>query len=367
MNTASGVQRLLLWSLMVAPAAGCAGGGESAAAGSTTLPTLVPLGSFDGPNAWRGNGGVAVDDQGRVAFVLQGEGDDPRFAVMDPSGRIVSTFARTGDGPGEVRGVGSIWFDGDLLIAFGLSTMRIDRFRVDGTPVDQVRLAPTMVPMASIGDEFVGFDFGGEALALVRVQEGDDPAPLVPADEAYDTLVRLPAARAAEGRSSAPAIAIRERLLAYADPWSYRIAWVRGGRTVARAGEGVVPSLPTEAEVAALRASASMWRGPNGRPMDPRAQDEAVERFASRPSPHFDRRTGMGMAFDGAGRLWIPRTVGDSVAWDLFAPGRLLGTLTLPCGGGRNRGRSVSGTYVVMECEEANDSLPRVRLWRIEG
>jgi hypothetical protein len=101
--------------------------------------------------------------------------------------------------------------------------------------------------------------------------------------------------------------------------------------------------------------------------MDPAAVERMVTHFATTAVPRFDRRPGYGMAFDGQGRLWIPRELADSVAWDILAPGSLLGTITLPCAGGNNRGRSVNGGFLAMECEAESDTVPVVRVWRIEG
>jgi hypothetical protein len=98
--------------------------------------------------------------------------------------------------------------------------------------------------------------------------------------------------------------------------------------------------------------------------MAPAAIEREVAHFAGVAVQFFDRRTGHGMAFDGEGRLWVPRELPDSVAWDVFAPGQLLGTVTLPCPGGENRARSLNGSFLAMECESPADSEPAIRRWR---
>lgn len=311
---------------------------------------------------------MAISPAGVVGFVLQGRDADPRFAYVDTGGRIVAQFARTGDGPGEIRAAAGLWFDGDTLGAFDLMGMRVERYDGAGQPVGRIQLRGAAMPVGMQEGRLVVVAFDSAGPRLEGLEHDGEPSALIERDDPVaDSLILLPfRATGGEGRITLPAAAVSGPTVIFADAWTYRVAWARQGRTVARFGAGSSPRLPTEAEIAEQRAGMEGWRGPSGQRMSPAVIDRQLQHFATTALAQFDRRSGYGMGVDGAGRLWIPRELPDSVAWDVLAPGRLLGTLTLPCGGGRNRGRSVNGVFVAMECEGAQDSVPMVRVWRIE-
>lgn len=360
--------------LLCATFMGCTTPTDSPVAATTLppsgdLPRVVERGTVAGHEFWRGHGGVAVGPNGALAFAISGKDADARIALVDSTGHIISSFSRTGDGPGEIRTIGSLWFDGDTLGAFDMMAQRATRFDPAGKLLDVSQIAGIGQPVGMTTNGLAVILFGENAPEFAVLTDDGSVASLIDrADPAYDSLVGAPFRALNTGAvPSIPALAIHGDIAAFADVWTDRIAWARNGRTFARFGEGTEPRFPTAAEVAAQLRSLEEWRGPDGKQMDPAAIARLAEEFPKQPVRVFDRRPGFGMAFDGKGRLWIPLEIADSVVWQVFTPGRLLGTITLPCGGGESRGRSVNGAFLAMECESPADSVPIVRVWRIEG
>jgi hypothetical protein len=110
---------------------------------------LVTIGAVDGPEAIGTVGrlpdesGVALMDNGRIA-VADGQADEIR--IYDGSGTLLASVGRTGDGPGEFRGIRGIeGFAGDSLLAWdsraGFFVGRLSIFSAEGA---FVRTLPTM-------------------------------------------------------------------------------------------------------------------------------------------------------------------------------------------------------------------------------
>jgi hypothetical protein len=111
-------------------------------------PVLI-IGALEGPDAIGSVGrvadqsGVALLDDGRIA-VADGEADEIR--IYDASGTRLAAVGRTGDGPGEFRGIrGILAFGRDSLLAWdarvGSSNGRLSVLTADGTFVRTISVS----------------------------------------------------------------------------------------------------------------------------------------------------------------------------------------------------------------------------------
>lgn len=209
---------------------------------ATSLPRLVERGVVTGPESWRGNGGMAVSPTGVLGFTISGKEDDPRMVFVDSAGRILKSFSRSGDGPGEVRAIGGLWFDGDTLAGFDLMTQRTTRFDRDGRMLATIQIAGIGQPAGMGPEGMVTVLIGNDGPEIVAIDAGGAAAPLVDrADLAYDSIVRAPYREIGkEDRIPMPALAERGNRIAFADAWTCRVAWARDGRVFARYGDGTI-------------------------------------------------------------------------------------------------------------------------------
>lgn len=215
----------VLLSLPLLFAAGCAGEGSASTqleaavdtiggiehlhypeAGATQLPwrfdTVAVLGGFtvDDPDyqfARVGRYGLTSDAAGNL-YVFDGQGK--RIIGYSPTGDVIGTWGREGEGPGEIGGRGGVLSmgPGDTLWLADRSNQRITLFPTDGGE-------PVSIPM---GEESIGF--GGRLVAIpggalgmmssFRFTPGDDaempPRPVVHIDRdgtITDTLWTVPA------------------------------------------------------------------------------------------------------------------------------------------------------------------------------
>ncbi|GEM_PF-1596566 len=92
---------------------------------------------------WRYASPVAeLPDGGLLAFGGRNEtGLVQRFA---PDGRYIDSFGRSGEGPGELRGVGNVFFTADELIVVDSANRRLSRFSRSGSYLEQQRFPPDL-------------------------------------------------------------------------------------------------------------------------------------------------------------------------------------------------------------------------------
>ncbi|MFN2317191.1 MAG: hypothetical protein ABR551_04635 [Gemmatimonadales bacterium] len=92
---------------------------------------------------------------------------------------------------------------------------------------------------------------------------------------------------------------------------------------------------------------------------------QLLDRFRERPLRHFQR-----IRFDGAGRLWVVRTDGESAVADLYADTVHLGTLEIPCPGFSGQGWDLADRWLAITCvDERPEAISdgTIKLFRIEG
>jgi hypothetical protein len=186
---------------------------------ATELPRATEWAQVPGPESWRGHGGMAVSPSGVLAFTISGKDADPRFAYLDSAGKVLATFSRTGDGPGEVRAIGGLWFDGDTLGGFDLMTQRATRFDRDGRVLEIIQIAGIGQPSGMGPTGLVTVLIGKEGPEIMAIAPGGEADPLLErGDAAYDSIVRAPFREVGEeDRMPMPALAVRGNTIAFAD------------------------------------------------------------------------------------------------------------------------------------------------------
>jgi hypothetical protein len=76
---------------------------------------------------------ITADSRG---YVYVADGQEQTIEVLDPAGKVVREIGRKGRGPGEFRGLASLGWFGDTLVALDASAWRIALFDRDGKPLD---------------------------------------------------------------------------------------------------------------------------------------------------------------------------------------------------------------------------------------
>ena len=90
-----------------------------------------------------------------------------RIAVFDQDGNFVRGIGRSGEGPGEFQNITDISVDGDVLHIFDSRSLRLTRYRTDGTLIEvitlnqtaqelQIRFLHTAIPIAGGGIILIG-------------------------------------------------------------------------------------------------------------------------------------------------------------------------------------------------------------------
>jgi hypothetical protein len=290
---------------------------------------------------------VIADAEGGI-FVADGRSLDVR--MFDESGTFVRRFGASGAGPGEFRGLQSIAWLGDTLLALDPGNARLGMLEPNGAWIDHRPYMPLTggsIRLHAVGARdvympFIGRVGEGRGLVFVR-QTPDGPRDTLSGDyfaaggassaslgDRLRELTVLCRHNAGGGISTYSAdLAPRAFLLpapdalrAFAWGADFRIALIDAAGDTTRVIERDLVSGPLSDEE---------WGQEQERFQEflDRFSDETCEpRSLPRPA---ERRVILGITFDDTGRMWIERDAIGQLALDVFAPdGRLLATMDIP-------------------------------------
>ena len=162
-----------------------------------TLTADRRIGSADGEVALTQVGSAAVDRAGRLYV---GQPRESVVKVFDPSGRLLRTLGRRGQGPGEFQLVGAIGLRADSLWVSDGGLRRVSLFSPDGRfarsiPVPAWRDGTAGAPVRSAALLDDGSVVGRANVGIMRIANGEvTREPLLRshgADEAMDTVAWL--------------------------------------------------------------------------------------------------------------------------------------------------------------------------------
>lgn len=124
------------------------------------------IGSLEGPNALDLFGTVAVDDAGRMWIAQPRQG---MIRVFGPDGRRLFDVGRQGDGPGEFRGMGKLYYRDGAVHAIDTRLRRVTSFDADGDVVGTRSLVA-----AAAATQGGGQYLFGDSILAVRDRTTDD-------------------------------------------------------------------------------------------------------------------------------------------------------------------------------------------------
>lgn len=181
--------------LIVALFAAACAAGDRAADAELDRWSLVPelrIGAVDDPEyALTIIGSVLPGPDGTI---LVSQPQEMTIRVFDREGRVVRNIGRSGDGPGEFRGLGRMGWRGDTLYVTDYQLRRINYFLADGTALASERVAtPELEPpfIPSVPNSFMRDGSGILTPAYFVGMGSVDSVPLLrlgPGD-ALDTLL----------------------------------------------------------------------------------------------------------------------------------------------------------------------------------
>jgi hypothetical protein len=269
-----------------------------------------------------------------------------------------------GDAPGELRMAMPLAVTDSSIVAWGLGALQVAEWSLaDGRWLGSVTATGAISPAyLAPGRGIVGTTERRDGTIPVLLDPGNGKVrPLIDApDSAYQRI--FPRTRSYAVRFGNPAVVgewpggfligngYSYQLLAY--DWSGRLRYTFGRE------------LPTNRRSPAQveQFINELARSPIGRRPDQlaAARDQAVRdsvRWFSHLSPP---------RHDAEGRVWIIGSAGDTTFADLFAEAVFLGRIILDCPGFRGRS-AVTGRWVALLCEVADDRDAALQLYRIEG
>lgn len=327
------------------------------------LTDLEPPDSSLTPVPW----GVAADPKtGRIFAV---DWTAPRLVVFDREGAFLREVGREGSGPGEFLNPVALALDDDGNVAvWDAGRSMISRWSLDGSLLGEER-----APIDYWGP---GFGISAEELLTVtseQVASGMEMVQRLVGSSAGDTrtvhelpielvMMELPGIRTPAPRVFSPSIVWTSRgddVYVLNGP-GYRIDRYSGGGLTASYRREVTPIRATEAmAVASVEKAPGPYRG-------------FLRRFAITPD-QLVRAVGherlvspvQNLAIDGAGRLWVTRTMDGvlpSVTDILADDGLYLGTLDVP---GLPATFLAGSRVVVLRLEESGRTV--LGLYRVDG
>lgn len=330
------------------------------------LPTLreAPLPALPGDAVRNLASPVTVSAGGHLVTQPPGRSPDGKvLLLMDSTGAPVTWIARRGSGPGEVTIPSFTTFLGDSLFAvWDMGSARLTLFRLDGELAEEFTFDQTHVPLALHADSL-----DVRALRSDRDSEWErvswrdaNSRQLIPAG---DTAFRR--AFPEQGTLSRPVIraqayaAAHGRVVLADGQDNLLLFYTEGGRHLGRASRTLPPVLPG-ARLIALESLAV-----TSQPVGDGQKRQLLDRFRERPLRHFQR-----IRFDGAERLWVVRTNGESAQADLYADTVYLGTIEIPCPGFSGQGWDLADRWLAITCvDERPEAISdgTIKLFRIEG
>jgi hypothetical protein len=294
----------------------------------------------------------------------------PRFATIDSTGRVIASWGRIGDGPGETR---TGWLlSGDTTVTLvSTSPPAVLVFSPRGKLLSDQRAGQPQggFPETVVGDS-VDRSFSDRLVGKTHVLD-DVQGPvtraceysacsrvLLPASDSVLRHVQLAAPRKDGDRW--PPYAAEPGRFVLGDGVNYRL-WMFDdhGHVLYQFGRNVPRRQLTKSELAAAEAG---WD--NEHQADPAFDVGAARQYATHEVlPHFGY---LGIAFDGEHRLWVIGKANDSTFADVFADSTFLGRHMIDCTRGRTPA-AVRGRWLALLCNDSlNDVMPyRVRLFRI--
>jgi hypothetical protein len=325
---------------------------ESQSIAKAELPVLRPLGgelliteATDGSS----QPSIAVSPNALVALISPGTEDGRMIHLLDTTGTVVAAFGPQGQGPGELSAVGSVFMSHDRLYTYDLSNRRFTVFDLAGKVLGSSEDARFLLPFAVHGDSSDNLETDGSKYWIVRRRlSGKDR-----------TVIN-------RGDSVPPARASTPTGFVLGDGTTYRLdRYDSKGLLLNSFGRsGLVPPRLSESQIESQMTSLARFRGPDGKLLDPIRLEERRKELRSQEVPFFPRNRSL--EFDGAGRLWIVGSIGDSAFADLFADTLFLGRLTFDCPDFRNMW-ALSGAWLALVCgpPEGSDRSALVRLFEL--
>lgn len=336
-----------------------------ATAAAQQLPRLEPItrigcADCEGPTSFAGIMSVALHDD-RV-YVL--DNSAPHVRVFGTDGRLIRSFSRKGQGPGELQLpiLVSPRARGELEV-YDLNQRRFTRFDSTGTVLGtrQIRGFTVLAVSAPLDTQvvLVQSDFRSTDQPMLRLADGSsEPSPLAMLTAAFPKvapgeLARTPALVAHPHGGVAVGDGIAE----------YRIRrFDAEGRVLGDIVRAIPRPRKSQAELAAEQERMERRRARMSQMM--RAEGASAPRGAFTPRPehnHFDIGA---LAYDDSGRLWVRTHRGglEGTLFDLFgADGAFLGELRVPMRVGPFvvRGGVMAG--VVTD----DDEVPYVQVWKV--
>lgn len=316
----------------------------------------------------------AVGSDGILAYTIGFEAE-PKFRVVDSTGKRLAAFGRNGEGPGETELVSLLERRGDTLRVFEGNSGQLIDFRLDGSLIRSRRVTDFDIPLAWHADSVdhwnplplpSGSKVDHVVLRTAIGETGGRPLLRESEDEIFTAAILK---RSNNAVLSFPFTASDDRYWV-ADPWDYRIrAYSSAGQRLFDINLDIPPNARGPRGNAMAREqiarSPKSMRGPNGQRItlpDESARLDTLDRERIR---HFGRSP---LHVDGYGRLWVVGYSRDSAAVDLFQDSVHVGRVMLPCfpTGYATMVSFAKTGWMAIECEIDDSDWPtEMQLYRI--
>jgi hypothetical protein len=314
-----------------------------------------------------------VNALGSVVYVAS-HVSEPKFRLVDSTGRRLAAFGRNGAGPGETQMPIGLWFRGDTIRTIESGRGMLIELDSEGRSIRDRRLPPGGVAIAWVGadslDHWDPFfpDMAPESRAIFRRAVGDPEQRRRLVGTEDSVFAAAAATRGTSPPLSIPYAATEDRFWV-GDGWDFRIrAYSADGTTRYTINHAIPANTMGPRQLQRTREMIDRMprfdRGPNGQRIplpDLRGRLDTLERERV---PHFSRGA---LHVDNHGRLWVIGLSNDSTSVDVFADTTWLGRVMLPCFAARTGTRAALGPgWLVFECEiDGGDWPSELQLYRI--
>ena len=313
---------------------------------------------------------VAVSADGGLAFTGAFSPDGALISTSDQRGAVRARFGRTGEGPGELRSPGLMFFNGEVLLVQDMDRARVVTFTASGK-AGRVGRYPGADRLLHMQRDSVDVEsgYGTEHVEVRRYSLQSGGWRVVVAGENAE-FRRITRPDSGPPRYVSPAYAAGASEVVVANPYTYDMqAYDLAGRPTYSFGRDVPARHRTPREVEAARASIERsvrsFRGRNGTLVRPPGAQRALDRLKSARLRHFSAQGSM--HFDGQGRLWVIGGIDDSTFADAFFQGQFLGRKVLPCAEPSDV-TALEGEWLALLCRPANEADEReveLQLYRL--